>query len=224
MFTRTQKPPEVIRYDDGDRCLVLRRSLLEDVPCLARAIQESLPELQQFMPWAHFPDSNTVEAQTERCAGLVRAWDDGSDFSFNLFSGAPDGTERFAGCLGMHPRCLSNHGLEIGYWIRSDSAGRGLCTLAVEMAVLAGFRVMGLARIQVGCDVANLGSRRVIEKTGFRPEGLQRNMGEVDRPTGASSDAWRGSGNIESYALIPQDLDALDWPGRVEAHLDFASL
>ena len=71
---------------------------------------------------------------------------------------------------------------------------------------------------------ASLGSRRVIEKTGFRPEGLQRNMGEVDRPSGASSDTWLGTGDIESYALIPEDLDALDWPGPIEAHIHFASL
>ena len=52
----------------------------------------------------------------------------------------------------------------------------------------------------------------------------QRNMGEVDRPSGPSSDAWRGTGELESPALIPEGLDALDRPGPIDEHTHFASL
>ena len=224
MFTKTKKPPEVIRYDDRQRCLVLRRSQLSDVSELTEGVADSLAELKPFMPWAHFTDSNTVEAQATRCEGLMEAWDAGQDFTFNLFLGEPDGPLKFAGCLGLHPRCLANHGMEIGYWVRSDFAGKGVCTLATKMALIAAFEVMGLKRVQVGCDVANKASIRVIEKTGFQYEGLQRNMCEVTPPTDVIENGWLGTGNIQSYAMIPDDLAHLDWPTSIEAHLYFESL
>ena len=224
MFTNTQPPPEVLRYDDGRRRLLLRRSQLCDLPQLADGVLDSLPELRQFMPWAHMAGSSCLEAQTQRCQTLIQLWDVGRDFAFNLFVRQADGSLRFAGCLGLHPRCLANHGLEIGYWVRSDCTGQGLCTLAVKMAVLAGFQAIGLKRIQVGCDVANEGSRRVIEKVGFISEGIQRNMGEVDPPFDAVERGWRGIGNTASYALIPTDLERLDWPDSVARHLHFESL
>ena len=224
MFATIEKPPEVIRYDDGQRCVVLRRAQLSDVAKLTGGVQDSLTELYRFMPWAHFADSNTVEAQTERCKGLIELWDAGQDFSFNLFVHQPDGTLKFAGCVGLHPRCLAKHGMEIGYWVRSDCTGLGLCTLATQMTLLAGFRVMGLQRVQVGCDVANVGSLRVIEKAGFQYEGRQRNMGDLNPSDEVLAKGWAATGQIESYAMIPDDLETLDWPEAIAKHLQFESL
>ena len=202
----------------------MRRSQLKDLELVHEGVLDSLPELQQFMPWAHLDQGGTLAARTQRFQSLVELWDAGRDFTFNLFLQKADGRLHFAGCLGLHPRCLANHGLEVGYWVRSDCSGQGLCTLAVKMAVLAGFRVMGLKRIQVGCDVANVGSRRVIEKVGFSFEGIQRNMGEVDPPPEAVERGWRGSGDTTSYAMIPEDMAGLDWPDRIAKHLHFESL
>ena len=224
MFTQTRSAPEVIRYEDDNRYILLRRSQMNDVAQLCAGVQDSLTELKRYMPWAHFKASNTLEAQTKRCEDLIQAWDSGRDFTFNLFVRQPDGELRFSGCLGLHPRCLGNHGLEVGYWVRSDNAGKGLCTLAVKMVLLAGFEVMGLKRIQVGCDVANLGSRRVIEKVGFEYEGRQRNMNEVDPPAEVLQNGWSGHGDTLAYAMIPEDLEGLDWVKTIRQHLHFESL
>lgn len=222
MFTIVKLPPEIIRYDDGQRCLVMRRSLMEDVPLLAEGVQDSLSELRRFMPWAHF--TNTLDSQSSRCQGLIESWDKGQEFCFNLFLCQTDGTSRFVGCIGLHPRCLTSHGLEIGYWVRSDTAGKGICTLAVQMLTLAGFQVMGLKRLQVGCDIMNIGSRRVIEKTGFHHEGIQRNMGEVNPPPEVIKNGWLGSGDHHCYALIPEDLTKLNWVKKIERYVQFESL
>ena len=86
------------------------------------------------------------------------------------------------------------------------------------------FEVMGLQRVQIGHDVANKGSQRVIEKTGFQYEGLQRNMCEVTPPSDVLENGWLGTGNIQSYAMIPDDLAHLDWPKSIAAYLHFESL
>ena len=73
----------------------MRRSLPEDATALSESVQESLSELKAFMPWSHFRDGNTVEAQTERIQGLVKLWDEGKDFTYNLFHPQADGTFSF---------------------------------------------------------------------------------------------------------------------------------
>jgi len=138
-----------------------------------------------------------------------------------MFLPQDDGKERFVGSLGLHPRCLSQHGLEVGYWVRSDATGQGICTLAVRMVVLAGFRLMGLKRIQIGCDIANMASRRVIEKVGFQFEGIQRNMGECNPPPDAVAKGWSAKGHVCAHALIPEDLDGLVWPQPLEQYVQF---
>ena len=113
MFTQTRSAPEVIRYEDDNRYILLRRSQMNDVAQLCAGVQDSLTELKRYMPWAHFKAQNTLEAQTKRCEDLIQAWDSGRDFTFNLFVRQPDGELRFSGCLGLHPRCLGNHGWKL---------------------------------------------------------------------------------------------------------------
>ena len=221
MFSSITKPPEVIRYVHDEGALVVRRGRVQHASALSEALEASLTELQRFMPWAHFPEGNTVAAQKERIQRLATAWDNNADFSFHLFVPQPDGSERFVGCLGLHPRCLSNCGMEIGYWVRTDATGQGVCTRAVRMVVLAGFRIMGLRRIQIGCDVANIASRRVIEKVGFQFEGIQRNMGEGAPPPEVVAKGWSAKGHIRSYALIPDDLIGLTWTRKLEQNVQF---
>ena len=81
----------------------------------------------------------------------------------------------------------------------------------------------GRLRIQVGCDVANVGSLRVFEKVAFSFEGIQPNMGEVDPPPEALERGWRGKGDTVGCAMILGDLDGLDWPDSIARHLHFES-
>ena len=223
MFFETILPPELLQYDDGKRCLLMRRSSIKDAPLLVDAIQDSLTELHAFMPWSHFPQGITVDAQSKRLEDLAQKWNDKLDFAFHLFLPQDNGAHRFVGCLGIHPRCLQSQAFEIGYWIRSDVAGRGICTLATKMMIVAGFQVMNLERLQIGCDQANIGSRRVIEKVGFLYEGLQRNMGYGKAPPQIQKNGWQATGNIRSYALIPSDLTQLDWVKSISASPHFKS-
>ena len=215
MFLKVLPPPEVIRYTDSEREIILHRSRLSHAEELVDGIHDSMKDLLAFMPWAHIPEARTLEMQQKRIESLAKLWDKGEDFVFNIFVTQRDGSFRFSGCLGLHPRCLFKHGMEIGYWVRSDAAGQGVCTLAVQMSTLIGFQKMGLKRIQVGCDAANNASRRVIEKVGFRYEGLQRNMGGVEASQKYIDRGWRGCGDTHAYGMIPDDLETLDWVEKI---------
>jgi RimJ/RimL family protein N-acetyltransferase len=57
---------------------------------------------------------------------------------------------------------------ELGYWLARRLGGQGLMTEAAQAVVRFGFETLGLHKVTVGCFAENAGSRRVIEKCGFR--------------------------------------------------------
>ncbi|MGQ0624181.1 MAG: GNAT family N-acetyltransferase [Sporichthyaceae bacterium] len=61
----------------------------------------------------------------------------------------------------------------IGYWIDREHAGRGIMPTAVALATDHCLRELGLHRIEVCIRPENINSRRVVEKLGFREEGLR---------------------------------------------------
>jgi ribosomal-protein-alanine N-acetyltransferase len=62
----------------------------------------------------------------------------------------------------------------IGYWIAERFAGRGATPTAVALATDHCFQVLGLHRMEICIRPENAKSLRVVEKLGFRYEGLKR--------------------------------------------------
>lgn len=67
----------------------------------------------------------------------------------------------------------SLHSASLGYWIDRRVAGRGVMPTAVAMVVDHCFWAVGLHRVEVNIRPENAASRRVVEKLGFREEGLR---------------------------------------------------
>jgi ribosomal-protein-alanine N-acetyltransferase len=61
----------------------------------------------------------------------------------------------------------------IGYWIGQAWAGRGIMPVAVALAADYAFQVVGLHRIEICVRPENAPSLRVVEKLGFRYEGIK---------------------------------------------------
>ena len=73
-------------------------------------------------------------------------------------------------------------GGSIGYWVSEHVAGRGVTPTGVAMAVDYCFSVIGLHRIEINIRPENRPSLRVVEKLGFRDEGIRErylNIGGV---------------------------------------------
>ncbi|MDR1807247.1 MAG: GNAT family N-acetyltransferase [Propionibacteriaceae bacterium] len=61
----------------------------------------------------------------------------------------------------------------VGYWIDREWAGRGIMPVAVALAVDYAIKVMRLHRIEICLRPENAASLRVVEKLGFRDEGIR---------------------------------------------------
>ena len=122
------------------------------------------------MPWAHAP--RELEPELERLRTNEADYFAGTEMTMGLFRG-----DEMLTMVGLHPRVpLNPAGLEIGYWAPTPRAGQGWTTLGVQVLACYAFDHLGCTRLQVMCDEANTGSRRVIEKSGFEFEGVLRNM------------------------------------------------
>ena len=85
----------------------------------------------------------------------------------------------------------------IGYWIDRRFAGRGITPTAVAMATDHCFAI-GLHRIEINIRPENVASRRVVEKLGFRSEGMRPSYLHIDGD-------WR---DHLSYALTVDEVPA----------------
>jgi len=61
----------------------------------------------------------------------------------------------------------------VGYWISPEVAGRGVMTTAVGLVSDYLLGVVGLHRLEINIRPENVASLRIVEKLGFRYEGLK---------------------------------------------------
>lgn len=88
-------------------------------------------------------------------------------------------------------RCAS-----AGYWVAESVAGQGIMPLALAAACDHAFVRLGLHRIEVNIRPENTASLRVVEKLGFRDEGVRLGYLHIDGD-------WR---DHRSFALTTEDL------------------
>jgi ribosomal-protein-serine acetyltransferase len=146
--------------------LVLEPIGPEHAEALWAGTEASLPELERWMLWAV---GATKEGTETFAAEAERDWAEGTGFHFSILQ---DGD--LVGALGLEVKVPINRIGEIGYWVRSDRAGRGFAAEAGEAVVAFGFDVVGLYRIELRAGVENPRSQRVAEKLGFLREGTLR--------------------------------------------------
>ena len=151
-----------------DEATVLRPIRVRDARALERELLESRAWLR---PWEATSPSAPMNWDTR---GSIRS----------LLAGARAGTGlpfiietegRLAGQLnvsGMSYGSLAS--ASIGYWVGAGFAGRGLTPTAVALATDYVFFTTGLHRMEICIRPENGPSLRVVEKLGFRYEGLRR--------------------------------------------------
>ena len=83
-------------------------------------------------------------------------------------------TDRAIGSCTLFRFDARHRHAEVGYALRSDHWGRGLAAEAASLALDWGFRTLMLHRIEADIDPRNDASRRLLERLGFRREGLLR--------------------------------------------------
>ena len=83
-----------------------------------------------------------------------------------------------------------------GYWVAKSVAGQGIMPLALAAACDHALLGLGLNRVEVNIRPENAASLRVVQKLGFRDEGLRLRYLHIDGQ-------WR---DHRSFALTSEDL------------------
>lgn len=139
-------------------------------------------------------DARTLEAELMRNRGWLRQWEAtnpygpaGFDVKASIRSlqaharsgaGLPFAVEwegEFAGQLNVSSITYGSlSSATIGYWVAERFAGRAITPTAVALATDHCFFGVGLHRMEICIRPENRASLRVVEKLGFRYEGLRR--------------------------------------------------
>jgi ribosomal-protein-serine acetyltransferase len=149
----SRPPPELSRGS-----VTLRRWRAADAPLVYRLVSESAEYLR---PWLPFADGYTGDSAREYVEACERDWESGAAFNYLVAIG---GTP--AGSAGLMAR-IGPGGLEIGYWVHPDHAGRGIATAAAGALAEAAFGLPGTDRVEVKHDMNNAASGQIPRKLGF---------------------------------------------------------
>lgn len=83
-------------------------------------------------------------------------------------------TQKVVGVLTLTRDALTPQSGEIGFWIGEKYWGRGLMTDALKLALEFGFTSLALEEITAWTFEKNVGSKKVLEKCGFRLDSIIR--------------------------------------------------
>jgi ribosomal-protein-serine acetyltransferase len=149
---------------------VLRPFRRRDADALLEGVQDSLPDLTQWLPWAHrrYGKSDAVRFIRDSLA----AWSEGRAFDLAVRA-HEDGFTHLGNVSVWHTSRREQAG-EIGYWVRSTVTGTGIATEAAGRILQMAFEELGLHRVTLRIATGNIGSERVADKLGFTREGLLR--------------------------------------------------
>ena len=160
----TKSPPHEVLTDR----LILRSARAGDGPALREAISVSLDD---FFPWLPFSAELSDVETMERISRLAQ--DKFLEDEFYVWRAwEPDGL--LVGSVDLHSFNHRVPSCEIGFWTRSDRAGRGLAREFVTAAIEIAQNTLGMHRIEARCDARNERAWRFVERLGFEFEGIAR--------------------------------------------------
>ncbi len=150
--------------------LILQKFSRRDATTLDDAIRASLPELNQWLPWARMDYTASDTAAFIRDS--LQAWkeDRAWDYSIRL----KDDPKTHIGNISVWTVSSLGKIAEVGYWVRSDRTNGGVCTEAVDLILEEAFNSLRYHKVVLRIAVGNDSSDRVAEKLGFTREGVLR--------------------------------------------------
>lgn len=166
------KAPRPLPHEVSTRRLTLRFWTADDAAGMLAALDAGRASFAPWLPWVEHDNRDLAQCifQIERMRREAEANDD--NFVLGIFDRS---TGEALGGTGLHRIDRDAHQGEIGYWVRPDRRGKGLCTEAVAHLISWAFMPQheggwGLERIEIFCAGGNTASRRVAEKLGLRQE------------------------------------------------------
>jgi ribosomal-protein-alanine N-acetyltransferase len=167
---RSISSPEPLPPIDGEG-VILRTPQMADYPAWADVREKSREFLTPWEPtWP--ADDLTRPAFRQRIRRYAEDLRSDQAYPFFLFR-KEDGALVGGLALANIRRGVAQAG-SLGYWVGAPYIRRGYMTAAVRALVPVAFELLRLHRVEAACIPTNIGSIRLLEKTGFRREGYAR--------------------------------------------------
>ncbi|MGM5472637.1 GNAT family N-acetyltransferase [Bacillus pumilus] len=154
------------------------RALTEkDAQSLLTLELENRSYFQQFTPLVK-DDFFTLSRQIERIQRSVERCAQDEDYMHGIFLNETDG---LIGTISLSSVVRGPvEGAWLGYVLDEKHGGKGYMTEAIRLIIDYAFDELHLHRIEAGVKPSNIGSIRVLEKTGFENEGLNRKKVKIN--------------------------------------------
>ncbi|MGZ8848169.1 MAG: GNAT family N-acetyltransferase [Pyrinomonadaceae bacterium] len=178
-------------FELTDADILVRPLRTDDARPLYEAARESIPEVSLWLPWCH--ENYAMEETEAFIASRARAGAQDEWYSFGIFD---QESGRFLGGVGLNFINRVHQLANLGYWVRTSAAGKGVASKGARLVAQFGFERLGLRRIEILAAVSNVASHRVAEKIGAVREGVLRRRLLIH---GISLDAVL-------FSLVPEDL------------------
>ena len=153
---------------EGAVTIQLRKYRAEDAPALFEAVQESVEEMQLWVPWCS--EDYSLETARWWIGFQEEARQKKTEYSFAVV----DEFDRLLGGCGLNEVHAIHRCANLGYWVRTSEAGKGIATTAVQLLTDWAFSETQLERLEILAAADNKASLRVAEKAGAKCEGLRR--------------------------------------------------
>ncbi|MFQ4148227.1 GNAT family N-acetyltransferase [Arthrobacter sp. LAPM80] len=145
--------------------LSFRRFTPADIPAVHEYCSD--PEVVRWSTWG----PNTLVQTTAFVEDAARPLPQ-ADLSAFTLAAVLNGTA--IGSVSIWTTDPHDRNGELGYTLHRAHWGRGYATEAVSQLLGLGFGPLGLERITATCHPGNIGSIRVLQKSGFTQEGVLR--------------------------------------------------
>jgi ribosomal-protein-alanine N-acetyltransferase len=120
----------------------------------------------------------TREVQEKAVAEMSKQREEDKRYAFGIFLKE---TQQLIGDISLFDvrrgplqKCI------LGYGLDQAHNGKGLMTEAIHLVLHFAFTEVGLQRVEAGVMPRNIGSIRVLEKSGFQNEGIARKLLEIN--------------------------------------------
>jgi len=140
--------------------LRLRQLDISQAKCLFELTEQDREYLSKWLPWPkHTHSSEDSKAFIESVVQKEKNWE---EYGFGI---------EFDGDLVGHISLMhlkDDKEPEIGYWVSSKSAGKGVATKAVIALTHFGLTKLKVERIIIHAHPDNIGSNKVAKKAGYK--------------------------------------------------------
>lgn len=146
-----------------------------DTRDLWTAVESSRAQLEPWLPWVPF--NIDLDSSGRYAEASASDWDAARATRFAIRERA---TKRLLGVIGLESFAHLHESVELGYWLRVDSWGKGLMTEAGKGVLDWAFSSVNAHRVRVAAATDNHPSLHVIQRLGFRFEGIARQAERVN--------------------------------------------